>query len=176
MLVGVFTLMVQGDEERVYRQLGHRIQQVKLRQFDAFWDCTLGGSGHLGMRSNADLSERLVEVVSAQGELWASHVNGACLPLLDEVPDDLGVLIAPDTIKRQVRVMVRSAEKLEQEFRVLVDQVATGAADSGSLRKHAAAIARPWYEFLRAHGEITHILKAKRGEGTSGASGPASGG
>lgn len=169
LLVGVFMLMVQGDEERVYRQVGHRIQEVKLRQFDAFWDCALGGDGQLGMRSNADLSARLQEVVSAQGQHWASHVNDACFPLLESVPADLSVLIAPEAIKPQLQVMVRSAEKLELEMRELAEQVNEGLGDPALVHRRAAVIARPWYEFLKAHGEITRILKAKRGEGGAGA-------
>lgn len=161
LMVGLFMLMVQGDEERVYRQLGHRIQEVKYQQFDAFWSCALGADGP-ALKNNADLGQHVLVAVARDRRYWGLHVQEECLPLLEDVANDLSVLIAPDTIKPQLEVMVDSAERLKRELQRFSAHVASGEATEASVRRGSNRIARPWYEFLKAHGELSAILRAKR--------------
>lgn len=160
LVVGVLSLMMSGDEQRVHRELGRRINRAKTQGFDPFLVCALQQDPD-SFASNADLSARIVERARTDGPAFARELQHKCLPMLDAVDDKLAILIAPDTIKDDLGAMIRSVGALRESFTMLATDLMNEQTDEAKVRKRAARIARPWYDFRRAHSAINHTLREK---------------
>lgn len=163
LVAGLVVFMGTGDEARVFREVGKRINGTKRGAFDAYFECLFAGRDPQLFHSNAQLSEALVTQAFELGPGWVKLGRDNCLPLLDGAEDDLTVLIAPKEISDNLRVMTQALTDLRaasEGFFAYLER-AHGSYDETEVKQRAAAVVRPWYEFRRAHGAVNRIIKQK---------------
>lgn len=160
---GLLVLMAGGDEQRVFRELGKRVNGATQVSFDAYFECVLAGDEPSRLRNNTELSAVLVARAVEIGPRWVGHLREACLPLLQDAEEPLRILISPAELKADIGSMVAALEVLRTEstaFVVYLESSQNGYEED-VLRNHARRISRPWYEFRAARARANQTIKFK---------------
>lgn len=161
---GLLVVMGGDDDRRVHRELGRKINGVKLDGFDRFWTCALVGADYHRVKSNADLTLELARRVDGAGAEYAVHLRDNCHASLETVAPELDALIVHnDDLKTEVVAMSVAATELDAAFRAL-SNVMLKAAEPGVTPASEAQlkkIARAWYDFRRAYGSANQLLKER---------------
>lgn len=162
-LVGLLVLMGGGDEQRVYRELGKRINGTKQVTFDGFFSCVLAGQDPTVIRTNTELERVLVIRAEQHDPHWVQNAREACLPILVDAEGQLNMLIAPKAIKGDVEAMANALVDLRVSFTAMVVYLEAGgdSDDPARLDHLASDVARPWYAFRKAHSSVNRTIKQK---------------
>ena len=163
MLVGLLVLMGSGDEQRVFRELGKRINGTKQVTFDGFLSCVLAGQDPTGIRNNTELERVLIARAEQHDPHWVQNARDACLPMLVDAEGQLEVLITPKDIKADVQTMAKALADLRTSFAAFVAYLESDSDsyDRARLNTLASQIARPWYSFRKAHSSVNVTIKRK---------------
>lgn len=163
-LGGLLFLMGGDDDRRVHRELGRKINGVKLDGFDSFWSCAVIGTDYRLLKSNADLAFELTRRVEQVGAPYATHLEDECMPSLAKVAPTLESLIVHnDDLQGEVARMGEAARALEAAMDALIGAIADaeGPVDPTLLPGHMQTITRSWYDFRRAYGDANRLLKQR---------------
>ena len=161
-VLGLLALMGSGDEQRVFRELGKRINGTKQATFDSFFSCVFGGQDPGAIRTNTELERELIAHAQQHDAHWVQNARDACLPLLVDAEEQLEVLITPKEIKSDVAAMSQALADLRASSSAFVSYLtSTDDYDRTRLRSLASDIARSWYDFRRAHGSVNRTIKRK---------------
>lgn len=144
-----------------YGQLGRQINGMRAGHFDAFWACALPREDLRDLRNDQRLRAEIAER-AAQPRAYASHVRSQCMVLLDEHLAPLDELILPEDLEAPVRSLRASVEAQRSAwlaFLAHLDRVEGGfvAEDAD---EQLGAIARGWYDYKVAHGQINDVIRA----------------
>ncbi len=163
LLGGLVYLMGGEDQARVYGDLGKQINGLKQSAFDQFWGCALQDEDLRDVKSNTDLIIQLGGRASHRGRAYGVHLRDSCLPELEPVGPALETLIEPPDLEAPVQRLHDASNKLRSatsELIVYLDDPEL-EYDEAAAKPHLQAMARAWYEFKKAHGEINQIIKQK---------------
>lgn len=163
LLAGLALVMTGGDEERVYGEIGKRINGVKQANFDQFWGCALQGANLRDIKTNADLAFQIDVRALERGRAYGLHLRDNCSDLLTDITPELEALIVPDDLRPEVDAMKQATGKLRSavsSFIAYLDDPKL-SYDSDKAAPMIQAIARGWYEFKKAHAQANKTLKAK---------------
>lgn len=164
-VIGAVALLLGGeDDTRVYRELGKKINGIKMSQFDTFWGCALPGANLKDIKSNGDLSTEIGGRASERGAAYAVHVREKCLGDLENVKPELDVLIVEDAdLAVDVAAMGTATGDLRSgwsSFIAYLDDPEL-AYDASRAKDHIKKIGRAWYDFKQAHSKANEKIKAK---------------
>lgn len=162
-LVGLWQLLSHGDQERVYGELGRRINGVRQEQFDEFWACALDGQDPHSVHSNAELLTQLDERAADGGGEYATYLRESCADKLTEIKPELDSLIIPDDLKADVESLKAATGQLEASLREFIACLSNPSqtCDRSAAKPSLDGIARGWFDFQTAHASINRTLKAK---------------
>lgn len=144
-----------------YGQLGRQINGMRGEHFDAFWACALPREDLRDLRSNEQLVAEVAER-AAQPRAYAAHVRTQCMVHLDEHLAPLDALILPDDLQpavQSLRAAVEAQRSAWQAFLQYLDRV-EGGFDAEDAQAQLGAIARGWYDYKVAHGQINDVLRS----------------
>lgn len=161
-LAGLFFLMGGDDDRRVHRELGRKINGVKLDGFDRFWACAIDGDDYKDMHSNADLVYAVTRRAEEVGAPYVEHVRDECMPDLDAVAPELDVLIVHDAeLKASVGAMSAAVGDLRIAWQGLITYLTKADLeyDEAIVDGHVKKVARAWYDFRKAYAEANRFLK-----------------
>lgn len=165
-LGGLFALMSGGDEERVYGEIGKKVNGLRQAHFDQFWGCALQGAVIKDIKTNTELMSQVDGRAMEKGAAYAVHLRDTCLPKLEAIEPQLEVLIIPPDMQADVNAMKDATSKLRGAFSALISYLDAPDAkyESEAARIYVENIARGWFEFKQAHAAINKLIKQKLGE------------
>ena len=160
---GLWFLMGDGDDARVYGELGKQLNGLKQAHFDQFWGCALPGTNLASLKTNTDLHSQLEGRATERGQNYALHLREKCAPKLTDIEPTLDTLIVPEDLKAPVTGMKAATSKLRSGVSGLISYL-----DNAELKYDAVAaavyldnITRGWFEFRTSHAELNKVLKAR---------------
>ncbi|MDH5672973.1 MAG: hypothetical protein OEZ06_12535 [Myxococcales bacterium] len=164
LLGGLFFLMGGDDENRVYGELGKKINGLKMEHFDQFWGCALAGEDLRDVKSNADLSAQLDSRGRERGQAYGVHLRDTCLKKLEDFGPNLEALIAPEDLKEPIAAMVEANGKLRTAVSSLAtyldkDELEYDSDEASAPIKDAT---RAWYDFKKAHKGANDAIRTKK--------------
>ena len=161
----LYYLMGDGDDTRVYRDLGKQLNGLKQAHFDQFWGCALPGANLSLIKTNTDLAAQLEGRASERGQAYALHLRDKCARRLTEIEPTLDTLITPDDLKAPVSEMKAATSKLRSGVGGLVSYLddAELKYDSAAAAGYIENITRGWFEFRKASADLNKVLKARLG-------------
>ena len=155
----VWFVSTSGPSE--YGQLGRQINGLRAAHFDAFWACALPREDLRDLRNDRQLRAEIAER-AAQPRAYASHVRTQCMVLLDEHVAPLDALILPEDLAAPVQSLRGSIEAQRsawQAFLAHLDRLEGGFVVDDA-EEQIGAIARGWYDYKVAHGQINDVIRA----------------
>ncbi len=165
LLGGGYALLSSGDQERVYGDLGRKINGLRQAHFDQFWGCALQGANLKDIKTNTELQSQLDGRAAERGAAYGVHLRDKCLPMLDDIEPQLDTLIVPAEMKNDVEGMKTATSKLRGAMSALISYLDNPEIkyDADSARVYYENIARGWFDFKQAHAAVNKTLKAKLG-------------
>jgi hypothetical protein len=166
LLVGGFFLLSGGDQQRVYGEIGRKINGLRQANFDLFWGCALPGANLKDIKTNTDLMTQVDGRASEKGAAYGIYLREKCMGKLQDIEPQLDTLIIPADLKPNVDAMKDATSKLRGAFSALISYLDTPEQkyDSEAARMYIEKIARAWFDFKQAHGAINKTLKEKLGD------------
>jgi hypothetical protein len=163
LLGGLALVMSGGDEERVYGEIGKRVNGLKQASFDQFWGCALQGSNLRDINTNAELAFQIDVRALERGSAYALRLRDSCMDKLAEITPELDSLIVPDELKADVDAMKTATGKLRSALSGFVAYLDDAELhyDPDKARPMIQEITRGWYDFKKAHADANKKLKAK---------------
>jgi hypothetical protein len=160
---GLYFLMGNDDDARVYGELGRQINGLKQAHFDQFWGCALSGANLASIKTNTDLQTQLSGRASERGQNYAIYLRDKCLGKLTEIEPALDTLIVPEDLKAPVNEMKASTSKLRAGVSGLISYLDNPELkyDETAADTYLQNITRGWFEFRKAHGELNKVLKSR---------------
>lgn len=161
-LAGLWFVMSDGDDARVYGGLGKQLNGLKQAHFDQFWSCALPGANLASIKTNTDLATQLEGRGSERGQAYALHLR-ECAGKLTEIEPTLDTLITPADLKDSVAAMKAATSKLRSGVSALVSYLDNPESkyDSTAASVYIENITRGWFEFRKAHAELNRVLKTR---------------
>lgn len=162
--IGVVALLLGGEDDvRVYREMGKKINGIKLSKFDKFWGCALQGVNLKDIKNNADISHEVGGRASERGASYAVYVRDECLGLLKDVKPDLDVLTPPAELAADVTAMGAATADLRSGWSGFIAYLDDPDLeyDGKRAKRHIKKISKAWYDFKKAHSAVNKTLKAK---------------
>jgi hypothetical protein len=160
---GLWFLMGNDDDARVYGELGKQLNGLKQAHFDQFWGCALSGANLASIKTNTDLATQIEGRARERGQGYAVYLRDKCAGKLKEIEPSLDTLIVPEDLQAPVNEMKSSTSKLRAGVGGLVSYL-----DSPELHYDATAadvyiqnITRGWFDFRKAHADLNKVLKAR---------------
>lgn len=160
---GLAALTLGSDEERVYREIGKKVNGSKVAHFDSFWACAFPGYNVRNMKNNEQLWAQLDLRASSGPSRYARHVRDTCLKQLSDMQPKFDALIPPDDLRPDVEDLSQALGRLRSAWSGLVAYLDDEQLkyDATVAQPHGMRIARGWYDFRRAHAAINSKLKNK---------------
>lgn len=160
---GLVALISGGDEQRVYGEMGKKINGIKQSKFDQFWACALPGTNLKDVRSNADLTSQINVRASEKGRAFGVYVRQKCLDTLVDVAPQLDTLIVPEDLKGDVASMRKSVEDLRSAWSSMISYLDNPelSYQYEDAEPRINEITRAWFEFKKAHASLNKTLKTK---------------
>lgn len=164
LLGGIAYLILGSDDLEPYRTLGRNVNGIESEFFDGFWGCVFQGEERIG--SNEDLQREVHERASNGGARFAAHVRRDCLGKLTEMEPRLRALIPPSELAPKITELVSATESLRSAWSDYVAHLETlDVYDEEAASPLVSRIARGWFEFERAQGEIDVAIRARLTDG-----------
>lgn len=163
LLVGLALLIGGDDEARVYGEIGKKVNGLDEANFDQFWACALQGENVNDIKSNSELSTHIDVRGRERGRSYGLHVRDKCLPKLEDIGPQLDTLIAPEDLQADIKALRDANNDLRSAWSGLVSYLDDPELeyDSEASKSHIAAIAKHWYAFKKAHGQVNKTIKSK---------------
>ena len=160
---GMWLLVGQGDDERVYGELGKQLNGLKQAHFDQFWGCALSGANLASIKTNTDLATQLAGRASERGQNYALYLRDKCAGMLTEIEPTLDTLIVPDDLKPSVNGMKQATSKLRGGISGLISYLDNPELhyDATAAGVYIESITRAWFDFRTAHAELNKTLKVR---------------
>lgn len=157
---GVAFLILGSDELEPYRTLGRNVNGIESEYFDAFWGCVFQADERIG--SNEDLQREIHERATNGGARFATHVRQRCMSRLDQMEPRLRSLIPPSDLAPKVAALIDATGSLRGAWSDYVGHVeAVERYDEDEARPLVSRIARGWFDFERAQGEIDGAVRER---------------
>jgi hypothetical protein len=161
-LFGVWHLLSGGDDERVYGELGRKINGLRQAHFDQFWACALSGQNLHDLNSNTELMSQLDGRAAQGGKTYAVYLRDECLGKLTEIEPTLESLIIPDDLKPDVEALKTATGQLRSSCSAFVSYLdSPNPYDSDSAKPHLQAIAKAWFDYRQSQAALNKTLKSR---------------
>lgn len=152
-----------GDDSEPYETLGQNVNGAKHELFDGFWGCVF--QGHEDVADNEVLARELHQRAARGGPRFAAYVRRECTPKLEELEPRLRALIPPDDMVASVNALVAAVEELRgavSDYLAYLEALDPEAGyDEEDASDKVRAVARGWFDFKRAHGELNRALRER---------------
>jgi len=159
---GGWFLMNSGPNP--YSAIGRQVNGLRAENFESFWVCALPRTDPADIRNNEQLQAEIHERAQFSASQYAQLVRTTCIAHLNDHVQPLDSLLPMEDLEAPV-------EALRTALRALIDawnaylthlQGLTGAYDAESEDAHrlVAGIARAWFDYKVAHGQINDIVRS----------------
>jgi hypothetical protein len=161
--VGLWFLMGNDDNARVYGELGRQLNGLKQAHFDQFWGCALSGANLASIKTNTDIESQLAGRARERGQNYAFYLRDKCAAKLKEIEPTLDTLIVPEDLKAPVNEMKAATSKLRAGIGGLISYLDNPELhyDETAAAPYLENITRGWFEFRKAHGDLNKVLKSR---------------
>jgi len=162
-IAGLVMLVGGEDQARVYGELGKTINGLERGSFVRFWGCALEGENVNDLRSNGELIAKVDGRGMERGRNYGVHVREKCLPMLKGIGPELDTLIAPPDLQQNVKALKDANNALRGAWSDYVGYLDDPELvyDQEKAKPFVTAIARGWYDFRKAYGELNKTIKSK---------------
>ncbi|MBX7191323.1 MAG: hypothetical protein K1X94_04670 [Sandaracinaceae bacterium] len=158
---GGYFLMNSGPNP--YSAIGRQVNGMRSQNFDSFWACALPRTDPSDIHNNEQLQGEIHERATFSAAQYAQLVRTTCLANLNDHVQPLDSLLPTDDLRPSV-------EALRAALRALIDgwnayltylQGLTAAYDreSEDATRLVQAIARAWFDYKLAFGQINDIVR-----------------
>lgn len=160
---GMWFLVSDGDDARVYGELGRQLNGLKQAQFDQFWGCALPGANLRDIKTNTELASQLANRARERGQAYGVHLREACVGKLTEIEPTLDSLIMPEDLREDVSKLKQATSKLRSASSAFVSYLDTPDFhyDDTAAGIYIDNITRGWFDFRQAHADLNKTLKTK---------------
>jgi len=160
---GLWFLVGDGDDVRVYGELGKQINGLKQANFDQFWGCALEGANLRDIKNNTELASQLTGRARERGQAYGLHLRDKCARKLTEIEPTLDTLIMPEDMKSDVVKLKAATSKLRSGTGAFISWLDNPEFrfDDTTAREYIDQIARAWFDFRQAHADLNKTLKAR---------------
>ena len=155
----VWFVSASGPSE--YGQLGRQINGMRAEHFDAFWACALPREDLRDIRNDQQLRAEIAER-AVQPRAYATHVRTQCMVHLDEHLPPLAALILPEDLDPPVQSLRAAIEAQRTAWGAFLEHLdrVEGGFDAEAADAQLGAIARGWYDYKVAHGQVNDVIRA----------------
>jgi hypothetical protein len=159
-VAGLVAVLARNDPSAPYRTIGQRVNGMKDEHFDGFWACALPNERLDRLRNNEDLTYAITRRASTTPGAYAQHVRQRCLVKLTEHQPPLQALIAPEDLQAQLSALSTATDDLRAAWNGYLEYLETAESyDDEAARPQLIKIAKGWYDYKRAHGEINTTIR-----------------
>lgn len=159
---GGWFLMNSGPNP--YSAVGRQVNGMRAENFDSFWACALPRTDPRDIRNNEQLMGEIHERARFSASQYAQLVRTTCLAHLNDHVQPLDSLLPTDDLRPPV-------EALRTALRALIDAwngylaylaglTAPYDAEAEDATRLVSAIARAWFDYKVAHGQINDIVRS----------------
>jgi hypothetical protein len=161
--VGGSVALLRGiDAKGDYVEAGKALNGIKKTEFDRFWGCVLSGVDLREIKSNDALIARIRERSRANGILFARQIRDRCLDILISAETRLEPSLFPLDLRDSVKEMRKGATETREAWNAYVSYLTvTSPIDEDAASGYETNIAKGWYSFLKAHGDLNNYLRGK---------------
>ena len=163
LLVGLWLFVSGDDEQRVYGELGRRVNGLRQSSFDPFFGCLLPQVNLADLKRADDLLTQLEKRARDGRAAYALHLRQECLPKLQDVEPELGTLILPEELREDVDRMRNATSLLRSATSALSSYLDDPERqyDEEAARDHLEGIARGWFDWKSGQASFNKRLKEK---------------
>lgn len=161
--VGLYFLVGNDDDARVYGELGRQLNGLKQAHFDQFWGCALSGANLASINTNTELEGQLVGRARERGQSYAIYLRDKCAGKLTDIEPTLDTLIVPEDLKEPVNEMKASTSKLRAGIGALISYLDNPELhyDDAAAEPYIESVTRGWFDFRKAHTKLNKVLKSR---------------
>jgi hypothetical protein len=163
---GLFFLMGSDDQQRVYGELGKKINGLKQSQFDQFWGCALDGEDLRDVKSNSDLMAQLDARGREKGAAYGAYLRDTCLPKIADLGPELETLILPPELTQHVQAMTEANASMRAGVSAFVAYLDHPELDyeSSQSRPFIKDTVKGWYDFKKAYSATNDVIREQLNE------------
>jgi hypothetical protein len=147
-----------------YSAIGRQVNGMRAQNFDSFWACALPRTDPGDIRNNEQLIGEIHERATFSASQYAQLVHTTCMAHLNDHVQPLDSLLPSDDLRPSI-------EALRTALRGLIDgwtaylaylQALTEGydAESDEAGRLVSAIARAWFDYKVAFGQINYTVRA----------------
>ncbi len=162
-VAGLGVVLLSGDDDEPYSNIGRQINGMKQEHFDQFWHCALPNQPPDSLRTNQDLSAAITKRAERSPTAYAAHVRTKCLVKLTEHGPNLRQLIPPEDLHDQLDALQDALTQLTDGWNGYLEQLdrSQEGYDEGAAAPHISKIAKGWYDYRNAHGALNDTIRER---------------
>ncbi len=159
---GGYFLMNSGPNP--YSAIGRQVNGMRAQNFDSFWACALPRTDPSDIRNNEQLEGEIHERATFSASQYAQLVRTTCLANLNDHVQPLDSLLPTDDLRPGVDALRTALAALIEGWNAYLAylQALTEGYDheSEEAMRLVGAIARAWFDYKVAFGQINDIVRA----------------
>lgn len=154
-------ILLSGDDTEPYEAIGRQVNGMKQEHFDGFWSCALPGGRLDELRNDQDVRYALNKRAVRGPSAYAQLVREQCLVKLNEHEQPLRQLLPPEDLAQEVAALTTALNDLRGGWNEYLDALsrAEGGYDEEAMAPQLNKIAKGWYDYKHAHGEINTVIR-----------------
>jgi hypothetical protein len=158
---GGYFLMSSGPSP--YSTIGRAVNGMRSENFDSFWACALPRTDARDIRNDQQLRGEINERAQFNAGQYAQLVRSQCLAHLNDHVQPLDALLPPDDLRPPVDALRAALRALIDAWNAYLNylQALPGAydAEAEEAETMVGAIARAWFDYKMAHGQLNDIVR-----------------
>jgi hypothetical protein len=158
---GAYFLTTSGPSP--YGAIGRAVNGMRSENFDSFWACALPRTNARDIRNDQQLRGEIHERARFSASQYAQLVRSQCMAHLNDHVQPLDALLPPDDLRPPVEALRVALRALIEAWNAYLAylQALSGSYDAESEEASAAvgAIARAWFDYRVAHGQINDVVR-----------------
>lgn len=165
----VLTILVSGGYfltsagPSPYSAIGRAVNGMRSENFDSFWACALPRTDARDIRNDQQLRSEINERAQFSASQYAQLVRSQCMAHLNDHVQPLDALLPTDDLRPPVEALRAALRSLIEAWNGYLTylQGLSGPYDpeAEEARTAVGAIARAWFDYKVAHGQINDIVR-----------------
>jgi hypothetical protein len=162
-VLGLVGFLMTSGGTNEYGNIGRQINGMRTGNFDAFWMCALPRANLRNIQNNQQLRDEIHERARFSASQYAQLVRTTCMRDLNDHVQPLDQLIPSDDLRPGIdalRAALRAQIDSWTAYLAYLDTL-DGAydAESDQATSLVSNIARAWFDYKVAHGQLNDIIR-----------------
>jgi len=162
-IVGGAGYFLMNSGPNPYSTIGRAVNGLRAENFDSFWACALPRTDARDIRNDQQLRAEINERAQFSASQYSQLVRSQCIAHLNDHVQPLDSLLPPEDLRPGIEALRTSLRALIEAWNAYLTylQGLTGPYDAEAEEASTlvGAIARAWFDYKVAHGQINDLVR-----------------